>query len=83
MVYISLILSILILFFVIRLMMYQKRFDILNGLIITGALTVVLLDIDTLVNLTEHPSSSYISFAVLILWFINMQRKPKETEEQS
>ena len=78
MVYFSLILSILILLFVIRLMFLQKRFDLLNGVIITGALIVVLLDIDTIWTGRNYDVSTFISLGVLILWFINMNRKPLE-----
>ena len=78
MVYFSLILSILILLFVIRLMFLQKRFVLLNGVIITGALIVVLLDIDTIWTGRNYDVSTFISLGVLILWFINMNRKPLE-----
>jgi hypothetical protein len=78
MVYFSLILSIFVLFFVIRLMISQQRFDILNGVIITGALIVVLLDIDTLLSGRTYDVAGWISLGVLILWFVNMGRKPKQ-----
>lgn len=81
MVYLSLILSILVLFFVIRLMIFQKRFDIFNGVIITGALIVVLLDIDTLLTGRDYEIVSFISLGVLILWFINLRRKPLPIEQ--
>lgn len=74
----SLILSSLVLFLVIRLMFFQKRFDLLNGAIITGALTVVLLDIDTLITGRNYDVSTFISMGVLLLWFFNMNRKPIE-----
>ena len=80
MVYFSLILSVLILFLVIRLMFFQKRFDLLNGLIITGALIVVLLDIDTIWTGRNYDISTFISLAVLLLWFFNMNRKPLEMQ---
>jgi hypothetical protein len=76
MVYFSLILSCAVLYLVIRLMFIQKRFDFLNGLIITGALTVVLLDIDTIWTGRNYDVSTFISFGVLLLWFFNMSRKP-------
>lgn len=81
MVYLSLILSILVLFFVIRLMIFQKRFDIFNGVIITGALIVVLLDVDTLLTGRDYEIVSFISLGVLILWFINLRRKPLPIEQ--
>jgi hypothetical protein len=81
MVYLSLILSIGILFFVIQLMFYQRRFDWLNGVIITGALIGVLLDIDTLVTGRKYDIGGLISLAVLVLWFISGRRKPLEKEE--
>lgn len=80
MVYFSLILSVLILFLVIRLMFFQKRFDLLNGLIITGALIVVLLDVDTIWTGRNYDISTFISLAVLLLWFFNMNRKPLEMQ---
>lgn len=78
MAYFSLILSIAVLFLVIRLMFFQKRFDVLNGAIITGALTVVLLDLDTIWSGRNYDISTFISFGVLLLWFFNMNRKPLE-----
>jgi hypothetical protein len=78
MVYFSLILSIFVLFFVIRLMISQQRFDLLNGVIVTGALIVVLLDVDTLLTGRTYDVAGWISLGVLILWFINMGRKPKQ-----
>lgn len=82
MIYLSLILSILILLMVIRLMFYQKRFDFLNGLLITGALIVVLLDIDTVWTGRDYAISTFISFGVLLLWFFNMNREPLEKHEE-
>lgn len=78
MVYLSLILSVLVLSFVIRLMFFQRRFDFLNGIIITGALIVVLLDIDTIVSGRNYDITTFISLGVLLLWFFNMNRKPLE-----
>lgn len=75
---ISLILSIGILFFVIQLMLFQKRYDFLNGITITAALIVVLLDIDTLTTGREYQISTLISLAVLGLWLFNTKRKPLE-----
>lgn len=82
MIYLSLILSILILLMVIRLMFYQNRFDFLNGLLITGALIVVLLDIDTAWTGRDYDVSTFISFGVLLLWFFNMNRTPLEKHEE-
>ena len=75
---ISLILSIGVLFFVIQLMSFQKRYDFLNGITITAALIVVLLDIDTLTTGREYQISTLISLAVLGLWIFNTKRKPLE-----
>lgn len=80
MVYFSLILSIAVLMLVIRLMFFQKRFDLLNGAIITGALIVVLLDIDTIWTGRNYDISTFISLGVLLLWFFNMNRKPLELQ---
>ena len=81
MVYISLILSIAILFFVVRLMMEQKRFDFLNGFIITGALIVVLLDIDTILSGRIYEVTTFINLIVIVLWIINQRRKPLENSD--
>lgn len=78
--YFSLVLSTGILFFVIRLMMVQKRFDWLNGATITGALIVVLLDIDTILSGRKYDVTPFISLTVLILWIFNTRRKPLEVE---
>lgn len=80
MVYLSFVLSILVLLFVIRLMFIQKRFDFLNGAIITGALIVVLLDVDTILTGRNYDISTFISLGVLLLWFFNMNRKPLEMQ---
>jgi len=82
MVYLSLILSLGILFFVVQLMFFQKRFDWLNGVIITGALVVVLLDIDTLITGRNYEITGIISLTILILWFINTRRKPSQTQNE-
>jgi hypothetical protein len=81
MVYFSFILSIFVLLFVIRLMFVQKRFDVLNGIIITGALIVVLLDIDTILTGRNYDVTTFISLGVLLLWFFNMSRKPLEIHQ--
>ena len=78
--YVSLILSIGILFFVIRLMTVQRRFDWLNGITITGALIVVLLDVDTILSGRKYDVTAFISLGVLILWIFNTRRKPSENE---
>jgi hypothetical protein len=78
--YFSLILSIGILFFVIRLMTVQRRFDWLNGATITGALIVVLLDIDTIYTGRKYDVTPFISLTVLILWVFNTRRKPLEVK---
>jgi hypothetical protein len=59
-------------------MISQQRFDLLNGVIVTGALIVVLLDVDTLLTGRTYDVAGWISLGVLILWFINMGRKPKQ-----
>lgn len=82
MVYISLILSVLVLLLVVRLMFFQKRFDFLNGTIITGALIVVLLDIDTIWTGRNYDVSTFISLGVLLLWFFNMNRKPSGMQNE-
>lgn len=76
MVYFSLILSLLVFVFVVRLMMIQRRFDLINGITITGALVVVLLDIDTLISGRNYPITSFLSLGVLILWIFNLRRAP-------
>lgn len=81
MVYLSLILSVGILFFVIQLMFYQRRFDFLNGVTITGALVGVLLDLDTLMTDRKYEIGGLISLTVLVLWFISSRRKPLEKQD--
>lgn len=76
MVYFSLILSLLVFVFVVRLMMIQRRFDLINGITITGALVVVLLDIDTLISGRNYPITSFLSLGVLVLWIFNLRRAP-------
>lgn len=75
MVYLSLILSVYILFLVIRLTLRQKRFDLLNGALIAGSLTIVALDVDTLVTTNKHPEVAFISLAVLLIWIFSLRRK--------
>ncbi|MDQ3257765.1 MAG: hypothetical protein M3R15_28405 [Acidobacteriota bacterium] len=77
MVYISLILSLLVLFFVARLALAQARLNILSGMMIAGALASVLLDVDTLVMNRQHPSAVFLSFGVLLLWVIASMRSRK------
>ncbi|MBA3714186.1 MAG: hypothetical protein H0W76_17300 [Pyrinomonadaceae bacterium] len=77
MVYISLILSLLVLFFVSRLALAQRSFNILSGMMIAGALASVLLDVDTLVTNRQHPSAVFLSFGVLLLWIIASIRARK------
>jgi hypothetical protein len=76
MVYFSLILSLLVFVFVVRLMTIQRRFDLLNGITVTGALIVVLLDIDTIISGRNYPITSFLSLGVLILWIFNLRRAP-------
>lgn len=75
--YVSLILSLIVIYFVLNLTFRQKRFDLLNGALIVGALTVVALDVDTLITKNKHWGVGFISLGVLLLWFISMRRKPK------
>ena len=79
--YVSLILSIGILFFVIRLMTVQRRFDWLNGITITGALIVVFLDVDTILSGRKYDATVFISLAVLILWIFNTRRPLNSKED--
>lgn len=74
MVYFSLILSLLVLSFVVRLTITQRKFDWLNGLMITCALAGVILDVDTLSTGREHPAAFLLSMAVLITWFLSSLR---------
>jgi succinate-acetate transporter protein len=74
--YFSLILSILILLMVVRLMYFQKRFNILNGVLVMGALAVVILDVYEILYETRYTATTYISFGVLILWLISLRFNP-------
>jgi hypothetical protein len=76
--YFSLILSILILGMVVRLMYFQKRFNILNGVLVAGALAVVILDVYEILYETRYTATTYVSFGVLILWLISLRFKPAE-----
>ena len=78
--YLSLFLSLGVLFFVVHLMFYQKRFDFLNGLTITGALIGVLLDIDSIWTGRKYEITTFIGFGVLLLWFFSQRRKPLENK---
>jgi hypothetical protein len=80
MVYFSLILSLFVLALVINLTIKQKRFDLLNGALVAGALTVVVLDVDTLVTSNKHPEVGFLSLAVLLLWIFSLMRKPLDTK---
>lgn len=80
MVYFSLILSLFVLFLVVRLTIRQKRFDVLNGALVASALTVVVLDVDTLVTSNKHPEVGFLSLAVLLLWLFSLTRKPFNTK---
>lgn len=82
MVYFSLILSIFVLFLVIRLTLRQKRFDLLNGALIAGALTIVVLDVDTLVTTNKHPEVAFFSIGVLLLWIFSLTRKSAGTKSE-
>ena len=77
MVYLSLVLSLLVLFFVVRLALARRIFGVVSGLMIAGALASVMLDVDTLVTNRPHPSAAILSFAVLILWIITTMRARK------
>ncbi len=75
--YFSLILSIVILVMVIRLMYLQKRFNLLNGALVSGALAVVILDVYEIMYDTRYIATTYLSFAVLGLWIVSMRLMPK------
>ena len=77
MVYFSLILSLLVLFFVVRLALARRSFGVVSGLMIAGALASVMLDIDTLMMGRQHPSAAFLSFGVLILWIVTTVRARK------
>jgi hypothetical protein len=77
MVYFSLLLSLLVLFFVVRLALARRSFGVVSGLMIAGALASVMLDVDTLVTRRPHPSAAFLSFGVLLLWIITTMRAPK------
>lgn len=74
MVYFSLILSLLVLFFVVRLTLRQRKFDWLNGLMIVCALAGVILDIDTIMTGRIHESAFVLGFGVVIAWVISSIR---------
>ena len=74
MAYLSLVISMLVLFFVIRLTLKQKRFDVLNCLMVMFGLTSVLLDLDTILLDRLHPHAFVPSFGVLIAWSISHGR---------
>ena len=82
MAYFSLILSIFIFLMVVRLMYIQKRFDILNGVTVALALVIVFLDVDTIVNERDYPIVTFLNIAVIILWIINLRRKPLEPKDK-
>ena len=82
MAYFSLVLSIFIFLMVVRLMYIQRRYDILNGATIALALIIVLLDIDTILNEREYPIITFLNIAVIILWIINLRRKPLEPKNK-
>ncbi len=77
MVYLSLILSLLVLYFVVRLALARHSFGVVSGLMIAGALASVMLDVDTLVTARQHPSAAFLSFGVLTLWIITTMRARK------
>lgn len=74
MVYLSLIVSLLILSLVVRLTLVQRRFDWLNGLMIVCALAGVILDIDTIATGRVHQSAYVLSFSVFMIWIISTIR---------
>jgi hypothetical protein len=77
-VYLSLFFSLLVLLFVVRLTLTQRRFDLLSGLMVMGALAVVLLDADTLATGRPHPTAGLLSLAVLALWiFVSLRGRRK------
>lgn len=74
MVYVSLIVSLLILSFVVRLTLVQRKFDWLNGLMIVCALAGVILDVDTIATGRVHQSAYVLSFGVFMIWIISIIR---------
>lgn len=74
MLYVSFIVSLLMLFFVVRLTLVQRRFDWLNGLMIVCALAGVILHIDAIATGRVHQSASILSFSVFITWLISSLR---------
>ncbi|MEJ7615513.1 MAG: hypothetical protein WKF30_00745 [Pyrinomonadaceae bacterium] len=75
--YFGLILSLLVLFFVIRLTLAQRRFDWLNGLMIVCALAGAILDIDTILTGRVHESAYVLGLGVVIAWVISAIRARK------
>ena len=74
MVYFPLVISGLVLFFVVRLTLKQKRFDVLNCVMVMFGLTNVILGLDTVLYERLHPNAFVVSFGVLIAWYISQKR---------
>lgn len=74
MLYFSLILSLLVLTFVVRLTLVQRKFDWLNGLMIVCALAGVILDVDTIATGRVHESAYVLSIGVILAWIISNVR---------
>ncbi len=72
--YLSFVVSMLVLFFVVRLTLKQKRFDVLNCLMVMFGLTSVILNLDTILLDRLHPHAFVPSFSVLIAWSISHGR---------
>ncbi len=74
MIYISLVISVLVLFFVVHLTLKQQRFNVLNCIMVMSGLASVLLDIDTILLERQHPNAFAVSLGVLIAWYISRWR---------
>ncbi|MEJ7713304.1 MAG: hypothetical protein WKF84_26520 [Pyrinomonadaceae bacterium] len=77
MVYFSLILSSLVLFFVVRLTLVQRKFDWVNGLMLVCALAGVILGIDTIITNRTHESAYVLGLGVVVAWIISSIRARK------
>ena len=83
MAYLSFLVSMLVLFFVVRLTLKQKRFDVLNCLMVMFGLASVILDLDTILLDRLHPHAFVPSFGVLIAWYVSNRRPAVPDDEVS
>lgn len=66
---------------VIRLMYAQRRFNILNGVLVAAALAVVILDVYEIMYDVRYTATTFLSFGVLILWIVSLKfNTPKPPE---